>query len=601
MYEEVTSDDGAWTFVSAHVIQKNRNDIYSINNNTKEYFHVYANPQNRDRTITNICFFPKTKKLYFNSHNNNSNVHGEWIPIGHGMYTLQKDADGNYSEKGLKRYALPAPWILHRALDAYLVNLDTPDYEGFLSYLFSYADSGVTPVFCVTKSTGEVVTDVAALKYLMAANKIYSVSDDNSYDNKAGIEKYLFVADKNGKPTGRSAVTCNGSKRFYQYGSYNAMEICFAVANDTLYYTENVGSTKKAGFPDSYWSSDYAAVGTVEDDGTEFFYTPLDALRKTQAIVYAVGGAYPIESSKDGLVIHDGDGVTTWLYNKNGITRNPGAMEQDEANGIGAAWYHSVWIPICLLVLIVVLTVLIVLLATATWKTRRQRALISNTREDEKNQIAKDIHDSIVQNIRAIRIEAEMLPVSDDGKIKQNELVEDITQCIIKMRNICYGLSPAELSAASADGSVSENSLVSIIDTLREKFTTQTNIPCSLEIDPGFECQPLSKEVCTNMVRIIQEAFRNIEKHSYATKVQVCIRNEVSDGKRYLALFIIDDGKGCDLDEVLSRKNAKLHFGLRSMKERAKIMGGEIYFQSAKDDGMQIKLRLENTVAGAEQ
>ena len=112
VYEEVTSDDGAWTFVSAHVIQKNRNDIYSINNNTKEYFHVYANPQNRERTITNICFFPKTKKLYFNSHNNNSNVHGEWIPIGHGMYTLQKDADGNYSEKGLKRYALPAPWIL---------------------------------------------------------------------------------------------------------------------------------------------------------------------------------------------------------------------------------------------------------------------------------------------------------------------------------------------------------------------------------------------------------------------------------------------------------------------------------------------------------
>ena len=58
-----------------------------------------------------------------------------------------------------------------------------------------------------------------------------------------------------------------------------------------------------------------------------------------------------------------------------------------------------------------------------------------------------------------------------------------------------------------------------------------------------------------------------------------------------MTLFIIDDGKGCKIDEVTSAKYQKEHFGLRMMSERVALMeNSTIEFLSAPNDGMQIKL-----------
>ena len=67
--------------------------------------------------------------------------------------------------------------------------------------------------------------------------------------------------------------------------------------------------------------------------------------------------------------------------------------------------------------------------------------------------------------------------------------------------------------------------------------------------------------------------------------------NVIFSEKSKLVIFIIDDGKGCNLEEVLSEKSLKNHFGLRMMKERiAMLKDASIEFHSQVNDGMQIKI-----------
>ena len=225
-------------------------------------------------------------------------------------------------------------------------------------------------------------------------------------------------------------------------------------------------------------------------------------------------------------------------------------------------------------------------------KIRRQGNLSSKSvykiQEDEREKIAGDIHDSVVQDLRAIRIKAEMLEINEAGKEKQNQLINDITLCITKMRDICYGLSPAELKIFD-DRETAD--LYSIIQSLASQFTVKTNIPCSLQKSGFDDSLMIKKESCQNLVRIIQEALKNIEKHSFATQAQIIIKEEKENDE--VRLYITDNGRGCDLKKIQGTRAAKNHFGLRMMKERAKIIPGcSVEFRSAINDGMQVKIKI---------
>lgn len=252
------------------------------------------------------------------------------------------------------------------------------------------------------------------------------------------------------------------------------------------------------------------------------------------------------------------------------------------------------WIFICLVfILCLVVSALIVFIilyikskSTKNYKLEQQQIL--QIQEDEKSKISRDIHDTIVQDLRAIRVQAERIETTD--KISQSRLIEEITNCIVKMRNICYNLTPAEL-ATHNDGDNSKIELISIIDTLCRQFYTKTKIPCSIQIEENLEFPTFKKEVSTNIVRVFQEILNNIEKHSYATKTSVLVRSKSEAEKKYLVIFVIDDGVGCDLNEVekLKRKN---HFGMQNMKDRMQQIGAQIEFFSMPNEGMKIKLTI---------
>ena len=92
------------------------------------------------------------------------------------------------------------------------------------------------------------------------------------------------------------------------------------------------------------------------------------------------------------------------------------------------------------------------------------------------------------------------------------------------------------------------------------------------------------------MLRVAQEALRNIAKHSGASRAWLVTRfTDDPSGNRKWQLEVGDDGKGFDIDAVTAHRNRR-HFGLRFMKERADMLGSELTFTSDTVTGTVVRL-----------
>ncbi|MCQ2592250.1 MAG: histidine kinase [Treponema sp.] len=241
-------------------------------------------------------------------------------------------------------------------------------------------------------------------------------------------------------------------------------------------------------------------------------------------------------------------------------------------------------------IVILVLLIYIFYLNNKSNIIKKDKQFIFNIQEAERGKISRDIHDSVIQDIRAIRIESDLLQVDGENAVHQNKIINIATDCVVKLRNICYNLTPAEL-ATHNEGDSSKIELISIIQSLVVQFIERTHVPCQLKINEKFNYPIIEKEKSQNLFRIIQEALNNIEKHSYATSCQILIQNKVEGDKTYMIIYISDDGVGCDTSQLLKRRN-RLHFGIRNMMDRAELIGAKIDFNSESGQGLEVKIQL---------
>ena len=211
--------------------------------------------------------------------------------------------------------------------------------------------------------------------------------------------------------------------------------------------------------------------------------------------------------------------------------------------------------------------------------------MIFDIQEKERAKISRDIHDSVVQDIRVLRLETENLVVEEGSKQKQAKIADLATDCIIKLRNICYNLAPAELTSHN-EGDSAKVELISIINSLVQQFSARTHIPCVFKVEEGFEYPVLEKEKTQNLFRVVQEALTNIEKHSYATQASIFMKKDGGS----LLIYVTDDGIGMDTEHLNLSNDS--HRGLRNMKERMELIGGQIEFFSKPNEGLEITLSL---------
>lgn len=256
-------------------------------------------------------------------------------------------------------------------------------------------------------------------------------------------------------------------------------------------------------------------------------------------------------------------------------------------------------IYIFLLIIFIIITIALALTLCFVGTYRRiligrsMQKKILGLQEAERAKLSRDIHDSVVQDIRAIRLQTGLIDVGENLKAQQQKerVIDDISQTIVKMRNICYNLTPAEL-LTHQEGDSAKIELISIIDSLCQQFYVKTKIPCSLQIDTNLIYPEYDKETSLHLVRVFQELLNNIEKHSYATNVNVLVRNKQEDNQNYLVIFVIDDGIGCNIQQCLNSRK-KNHFGLTNIQERIKLIDGQIEFYSSQNEGMKIKITVK--------
>lgn len=193
--------------------------------------------------------------------------------------------------------------------------------------------------------------------------------------------------------------------------------------------------------------------------------------------------------------------------------------------------------------------------------------------EEERERIARELHDTIAQNLRYCKSLCEENSSSQDIK----KLSDILSKSLIEVRSMSYNLSPPDIT---------KKDFLFCIKNLCEEFNEVRNFSIRLSIIENTDASFLSKDEILNLYRIVQEALTNIIKHAKAEEAVIMIRNNNEDEAEGLYVYISDDGLGFDTENIDSRK----HYGIQGMKKRASLIGATLNIASTPDEGTQISI-----------
>ncbi len=193
----------------------------------------------------------------------------------------------------------------------------------------------------------------------------------------------------------------------------------------------------------------------------------------------------------------------------------------------------------------------------------------------ERNRIAREIHDSLGHALTAQTIQLEnallLLPSNVDKAI---DFLKEAKQLAYQALQE-VSRSVATLRADPLRGKSLENA----INNLIRDFSSATTLTPDCKINLAY---PVTPEVGTAIYRILQEALTNISKHSEATQVTIQLQSQ----DRRLHLLVEDNGKGFYPEQNTTG------FGLQGMRERATALGGSFHIISEAGKGCLIQVEL---------
>ena len=222
--------------------------------------------------------------------------------------------------------------------------------------------------------------------------------------------------------------------------------------------------------------------------------------------------------------------------------------------------------------------VCILLLALTAWQLYRLRVrrMASQFRAvlDERNRIAREIHDNLAQDILGISVQLElvarMMPAAAEvakGHLDRARIL--VRNSMTEARRYVWDLRSQELQ---------KKDLPAALRDTTKRLTAESEVEAVVEVAGPLRALPI--EVETNLLRIGQEAINNAVKHAHANRIDVALNFDT----RSVRLSVRDDGRGFDPNGQI----ADGHFGLIGMRERAEQIGGVLTVDSASARGTQI-------------
>ena len=206
--------------------------------------------------------------------------------------------------------------------------------------------------------------------------------------------------------------------------------------------------------------------------------------------------------------------------------------------------------------------------------SKQLQALAANlelAREEERTQIARELHDQLGQALTAMKFDlawlSERLGKKDTSLAQKVKTITEQMDTMIKtVRRIATELRP---------GMLDDLGLAASIEWQARDFEKRTGIVCQV-IVTGEDQAPARAQALA-LFRIFQEALTNVERHARANHIEV----QMAATPDLLTLQIHDDGRGIQEQEIAS----PLSLGLLGMRERTKRLGGNFEIEGVPDDG----------------
>ncbi len=217
------------------------------------------------------------------------------------------------------------------------------------------------------------------------------------------------------------------------------------------------------------------------------------------------------------------------------------------------------------------------------WNEENVRGLtheLMKAQEKERLRISRELHDSVAQQLSAVKISLdnlqEVLPEKANKKLKSrvNHITHNVHEVLSSIRELAYGLRPPVLD---------DLGLTRALYQLVEEFTNRTGIKVNLLI-AGIEEDKLNENAVITIYRFIQEGLNNVRQHAQARNVSIKL---VSSYPKII-LRLEDDGHGFDVIEQQSGAFFAKHMGLLNMQERVALLGGNMQIESQPDKGTHI-------------
>jgi len=218
--------------------------------------------------------------------------------------------------------------------------------------------------------------------------------------------------------------------------------------------------------------------------------------------------------------------------------------------------------------------------------SEQQSALIAQLREaaiqEERNRLARDLHDTIKQQLFSINVAAataqSLLHHNPEAIVQHIQHVRDLSQAAMaEMKALLTQLRPQPLAT------------VGLIEAIRDqlealRFRAEVTTELHYDVLPDEGRLPLGAQ--ETIFRVVQEALSNVARHARARHTQVALTCETTNGSEVLRVCITDDGQGFDPATTPSG------MGLTNMRTRIEAIGGTLAVRSTPNTGTTVCFRI---------
>lgn len=213
-------------------------------------------------------------------------------------------------------------------------------------------------------------------------------------------------------------------------------------------------------------------------------------------------------------------------------------------------------------------------------QTRRELKVRCEERQRERERIARELHDSLLQGFLGASLQVQaaagQMPANSPSRIALDHALVRMRQVMQEARKILLGLRPPAMESTSLEQALS---------SLSDEFPSAAGV--RFRVFATGRPRSLRPAIQEQIYLIGREALINAMRHSEAASIDA----EVEYGPQWLRILVRDNGRGIDPETVRSGRRA--HWGLAGMRERAAGIGAELRVRSRLGAGTEVKIWIQ--------